>query len=420
VRVALISLMALLAPQAARAGDISVRPSLEFEQKVALGLERDDTSQALWTLRPKARVRLPGRWSSDIALRMEAAGGETGLGTRETYARISRPLKISPDVRLEVDEAVLSWRRRGARVRLGKQTVAWGVLDGLQVTDRFDATRRREAVFIDNRPDRIARWGARAELGAGGLRWDAAALFDGTSDQFAERGDAFEVVAPRFRAGLPVGAPLPALQFDTPDDPTLGLRATKTFGANDASLLVINGPDTEPVISPATGGVLLNYKTRTLIGATWQRSSGARVLRTELAWAPAQPVNLDTPLLGLDRRDRVLAGVGVDWDLPNGFFANAQIGADWVQGDDLVRPNTDVITTIRIQRGWRNDTLRARAEAITSLSDGDGTFRPSLSWQASDTLRLEGGVDIVWGPLTGLIGQYRDRDRAWMRVRFSI
>lgn len=407
-------------PQAALSKSVQVRHQLELETKLAVGLEDDESHQALLIVRPSAQVKLSPRWSLDVTLRLEAAGADTGLGTRETFSEISRPLKISEDARMEIDEAVLGWRRGGARIRLGKQTAAWGVLDGVQVTDRFDAVRRREAVFFDNRPDRISRWGARAEFSAAGVRWDAAAFFDGTGDQLAERGDAFEVTASRLRAGLPAGAGPQTLSVDISNEPTFGLRATRTFGADDVSLLVFNGPETEPVFTPDGAGVELDYRTRTLLGATWRRSAGPRVFRMEAAWIPSQPVNLSAPTLGVDRRNRVLAGAGLDWDLPEDFFANLQLAMDWVEGDDLVRPNTDVIATLRVQKTWANDTWRAGAEVIASLGDGDGVFRPGVAWQATDTLRLESGVDAVFGPSNGLIGQFSDRDRAWFRARVSI
>ncbi|MEM8935509.1 MAG: hypothetical protein AAGC77_03790 [Pseudomonadota bacterium] len=420
MRLMICLLIASVVGAGASASDISIKPKLEIEQRSAVGLESRRADQALWIVKPQAQARFSRSWSADVSVRVETAVADTGLGSRQTYARISRPLKISSEARLEIDEAVLTWRRKGARLRLGKQTVAWGVLDGLQVTDRFDAVRRRESVYIENRPDRISRWGARGEFSTGGVRWDAAVMLDGTGDQLAARGDTFEVAAPRFRGGLPAGTPLPQLLFDVPKEATIGLRATHTFGSNDASLLVINGPDTEPVIAPAgLGAVTLNYRSRTLIGASWQRSSGSRVYRTEIAWIPEHPVNTSAPLLGFDRRNRLLAGAGLDWSLPASVFLNAQLGVDWVEGDRLIRPNTDVISTLRVQKSWANDEWKAGLETIASLSDGDGTVRPSITWQLNDRLRLQTGVDVVWGSDDGLFGQHADRDRAWTRARLN-
>jgi uncharacterized protein YfiM (DUF2279 family) len=329
-------------------------------------------------------------------------------------------LTLGPDARIEIDEATLSWRKRSSRVTLGKQSFAWGVLDGLQVTDRFDAVRRREAVFTERRPERISRWGARAEFNWGDVRWDIAGSIDGASDQLTNPGDTYAVRAPRFRAGLPAGAALPELVVTTPDEPTLGIRGARRFGASDFSALVIHGPDTEPVFRPSPAGVALEYDTRTLVGATWQTSAGARVWRVETAWVPDQPVNLEGISLATETRSRWLAGAGLDWDLPDEVFLNAQLGVDHVEGDGLVRPNTDVITTLKIQRSFSNQTWKASAELLGSLTDGDGTFRPALSWQVNDRLRLQAGIDLVWGDADGIFGQFSNTDRAWLKVRWMV
>ena len=414
-----LSVAGLLAAPAV-ADTIRINQSWEVSQTLATGLDNGNADFAKLEIRPDIGVRFDRSWRADLALRFEGAAGDTGLGSVETYGDLSRPLTLGPDARIEIEEAILSWRRRSTRLSLGKQSLAWGVLDGLQVTDRFDAVRRREAVFTEQRPERISRWGARAEFNWADVRWDLAASFDGTSDQLADPGDTYAVRAPRFRAGLPAGAALPELTVETPGEPTLGISGSRRLGASDFSALVIHGPDTEPVFRPVATDVALEYDTRTLIGATWQRSAGPRVWRVETAWVADQPVNLEGPGLATDTRSRWLAGAGVDWDLPDDVFLNAQLGVDHVEGGGLVRPNTDVITTLRVQRSFANETWRASAELLGSLTEGDGTLRPALSWQVNDRLRLQAGIDLVWGDEDGIFGQFSNTDRAWLKVRWMV
>ncbi|MFN2100023.1 hypothetical protein [Altererythrobacter sp. MF3-039] len=416
----LISAMALVAaPSVVTAQDIEAEPRLEVVQTSVIGLSEKDADQTSIRIFPEARISLPGQWNANIGLRVEAIDDDARLGTRDTFAPMSRPVTLGSNARLEIDEAVITWREGGSRLTFGKQVFAWGVLDGLQVTDRLDPSRRQESIFIEQRPDRISRWGARAEADGLGLRWDAALIIDGTADQLAQFGDPFAVTAPRFRGGLPMNAPLPSLTIDASKQPTFGLRITRPSGASDLTLLGFHGPETEPLIALDSTGARLIYPDRSLLGLNWQMSSGAQVWRAELAWVPDQPVNFQDGLLRIERRDRVLGGVGLDWTLRGGIFLNAQIGVDHIRGRDLVRPNTDVISTLRLQKAWINDTLRGSAELITSLGDGDGTFRPSLTWQMSDALRVEAGLDYIWGSNRGLIGQFDANDRVWLRLRFS-
>ncbi|RGP42302.1 hypothetical protein BPTFM16_02615 [Altererythrobacter insulae] len=403
----------------AAAQDVRVDPSIEIVQTTAVGVSGDGADQSRLEIKPEVQVRFPNGWSTEFALSLEAAGGDTGLGTRATYDSISRPIRITDDIRANIDRAVIAWRSGSTRLRVGKQTYAWGVLDGLQITDRIDPSSRREAIFIDNRPDRLSRWGARAEFDVFEIRWDAAAIIDETADELARQGDEFFVRAPRFRGGLPSGAQLPPVTFDVPSTATFGLRATKEMAMGEIALLGFQGPDTEPIYDLDANGVTLRYPKRSLIGANFQLSSGAQVWRAEIAWVPDQAVNIQDLGLSIDDRNRYLAGVGLDWTFKGGVFVNAQLGVDHIEGPDLVRPNTDVIGTFRIQKSWANDTLTGRLEMINSLMDGDGTMRPSLFWRATDSLSVETGIDWIRGKREGLIGQFGDSDRVWIRLRYS-
>jgi hypothetical protein len=418
---ALLTLIALLAAGPVGASGIEVsRVALELESQYALSLDDGSTSQARAIVRPSVRLQLPARWTAELELRGEVSGSDTGLGALAGYDDASRPWSPDGEARVEIEQALLRWRRGGKRLTLGKQTLAWGVLDGLQVTDRMDAVRRREAFFTEPRPDRIARWGARAEFRAAGLRVDAVVLADGTVDQLPGPQDTYAIRAPRLRAGLPASAPTPPLAFDVPDAPTLGLRLSRSFGASELGILVIDGPDTEPVFVDAGGAVGLTYASRTLFGATFSRSAGSRVWRMEAAWVPEQPFNLAGPVLTVDTRRRVLGGVGLDWRLPRSLLVNAQLAVDRAFGDDLVRPRTDVIATLRAERRFANDRWRLSSELLGSLTDRDGSLRPQLEWQVNDILRLQLGADVVWGRARGLFGQFARTDRFWTRLRLTL
>jgi hypothetical protein len=118
------------------------------------------------------------------------------------------------------------------------------------------------------------------------------------------------------RGGLPVGTPLPELDVSVSNKMTYGLRARRSLGAADVGLLVIQGPDTEPVITSEGGQLTLDYPSRTLPGMTLQRGSGNRVWRFEAAFIPDQRVNLISPTPVTGQRTRLLAGVGLGLDLP--------------------------------------------------------------------------------------------------------
>ena len=362
-----------------------------------------------------------------MSARIVVAADETGLGTTSTFSGASRPVELGHDGRIELDRAFVTLGTGDHRVTLGKQSLAWGILDGLQVTDRFDPVNRTEGVFGEVRPQRLARWGARWQAQIAGTELDAAAAFDPTVNQLPLVSDAFAPIAPRVRAGLPSGAAAPPLTVTSRDeyfkDVTVGLRASRSLGRAEASLVMISGPETEPLFaatSPPEGmAIELNYPRRVLIGATLDRSDGPRVWRVEAAYIPDQPVNVrEAQSVAVQRRPRLLAGLGLDWSAPNDVFLNLQLGVDHIDAGegDLVRPETDVIATLRLQRAFRNERLWLKGELLGTLSEGDGAFRPWLEWRQTDNLVVSAGADLIWGRKEGLFGQYQSQSRLWTRV----
>lgn len=388
-----------------------------------------DVSMARLTALPEVKLRFGSRWRSQIVGRIDIGVADTGLGSSETFSPLSKPFVRDDKIHLDLDRAVLTWRKRYTRITLGKQSVAWGVLDGLQVTDRFDAARRREFIFTDIRPERLARWGARLRARVAGVSIDAAAALDPTVSQLALQGDAFAVQAARFRAGIPAGGPA----FDVTvsgrgrliNNGTYGLRLSKTFGPRTISVLAIHGPDTDPLFRPGqtASSAELVYSNRTLLGATFEQAAGAFILRLEGAVIPDQDVNTVSPApLSAVQRTRLLLGAGVDWRGRDGLFLNVQLGVDHLaaRGARLVRPKSDVISTVRLQKPFKQDTWLARLEVISALSDGDGVVRPAVEWQVSDQLRLLAGADAIFGKREGIFGQFRRQSRLWVRAEFAL
>lgn len=412
--------------------DVSVTAKkLEVEYWGGMAIDEQSSALSRFTIRPSLRLQIGNRWRSDLALRAEYASDITGLGSLDTYSALSRPLIDDRSLRVEIERATLTRRTRHGALTLGKQTLPWGILDGVQVTDRFDAVRRRDFVLTETRPERIARWGVRLRTRAAGIGIDLAAMLDPTTSQLTQPGDVFEPQAPRLRGGIPPSTTTPPVRVEERtgylNNATLGARLSRRFGELDLSVLTLSGPDTEPVLGLIAGSaqpeVLLRYPRRRLHGLTLETALGNTVLRMEAALIPNQPVNvLRVEPLQHERRQRWLAGIGLDINSAWGWFINAQIAIDRVEQGNrpLARPKEDVVATLRAQRFFAQDTVLIKAEILGTLSDGDGAIRPMVEWRASSHLTLSAGGDLLFGDRTGLFGQYRDASRVWVRVRFSL
>ena len=413
--------------------DIKLK-SKKFDATYWVGATTDDgdTSLSRLTLRQEAKFKIGRNWRMNVAARLEIADDDTGLGTTETFSGLSKPIIRTDEFRLEIDRAYLSYRSNGTRLTLGKHSIAWGVLDGIQITDQFSPVRRRDFVFSATRPERISRWGLKAEKSIGDWRLEGAAAFDPTVNQLPNPGDAFFPLSPRFRAGLPTQVSPTSLSVqsrnDYLQDATIGLRVSKEFNNSQLSLIGIQGPEFSPIFAPdpaSPGGVLLEYPTRRLLGLTYDTSQGPFVLRFETAVIPDHPLN-ERPEQGLtfksDDTIRWLTGIGVDWQAPGDVFINAQLAVDHVDSleQNIFRPKTDTIYTVKFRRTFRNDRLVLNGEVLGSAEAGDGTISMDLNYEINEHLSASIGGNFVFGQERGTFGQFEDQSRLWLRMKLSI
>ena len=416
-------------PSMAELAPYSVKNDLRYER----GVETDsrDLTLSRLTWLPEAKWRFGRQWRGELSARLEWADDDTGLGTVDNYATHSRPWIRGNRARVELDRANLSWRGTKHRFTLGKQVAAWGVLDGIRITDRFDPVRQRDFIFTDTRPERLARWGLQTQSKLGAWRIETAIALDATVSQQANIGDSFSPTAQRFTQGLSLQGTNALILTDSRNravqDATVGIRVTRNTDSGSLSLLAFNGPTTDPVFELDQVGsqprLTLTYPKRTLVGLSWDRTLGSTVLRGEAAYVPDQPVNVRTSnlpaSLASTRRGRWLGGLAVDWNAPLNLFVNLQLGVDHLQGgrSELARPDTDTIATLRMQRHFRQAGWLLRCEWIGSLSDGDSLVRPAVVRELNDAISITLGADLAYGDTSGQFGQFQDRSRAWARLQ---
>ncbi len=374
---------------------------------------------------------LKKRWGRRLHLDVEAsfdwAKDEAGLGSTSAFAPLSSPVVKTNRLRAQIERATLRYRNKSFSATLGKQVLAWGVLDGLRIADRADPVRLRDFVLAEQRPERLGRWGLRVRTNLGESSLDVAAFFDNTADQAPSLGGAFFPTASRSLGGYDLGA-LAVAGVPTVDarghglaQTTWAMKLARRMGAYDVQMIGLHGPDTQPVFAQGSPTeIQLRYPTRSMAALTVQRALGGTVVRFETAYIPDQSTNLE----GQGQQTQVgrfLAGVGIDFRPGGRWFVNAQLGLDQLEAAeaDYARPRTDLIATLRVQRNYVQDRLELKAELIGSVQDGDGYLGAAMGWQFNDKLKGAIGTDILFGARDELFGQFDNRSRAWLRLTYA-
>jgi hypothetical protein len=370
------------------------------------------------------------RGSVVASLRLRADGRdelEPGEPAFDNYAELSRPVTLGEVATLEIRDLYYEHRLERGVLRLGKQQIVWGRLDGIKILDVVNPQTFREFILDDLGNSRISQWSAYLDLSLGDWRAELAWIPDLSGHDIPAPSAWFELTAPRFRFGAPVGAPGLPTTTDRDDDPlgdgALGLRFSRLLGGVDFSALAYTGPDHEPLgrLSVDGGAPALEqfYRRRQVLGLSAESSMGPVAWRAELSYQPGREFNLrDAAGLGTVDLDQTTLGLGADILLPLDLLANVQLLWDQVHDapGTLVRPEEDQLVTLFLRRSFAYDTLRAELRWYHSLTDHDDTLVASLRYELNDSTSAYLSAESFSGTAEGIFGQFDRQDRVYVGI----
>ncbi len=374
---------------------------------------------------PTARLVLSGRVRLDTEDRLEP-----GRPNRDTYSPVSRPLTLGDAGTAEVRDAYLEIEIENGIVRLGKQQIVWGRLDGLKVLDTLNPQNFREFIMDDFDHSRIGLWSAYVDRSFGDWRTEFAWIPDASGHEIPEDGAWFQLTAPRFRYGATTAQTTPPVSTDHDAhgiaDGAVAGRLSHQFGVVDMSAVVYSGLDFEPLgtLRAIDGEPLLErfYERRTLYGVNAETSFGPFALRAELSWQPRRKFNSRGPaalnVIALDQRNIAIAA---DIDGPFDTFINVQYVVDRISNapSTLVRPDQDRIITTFLRRSFVYETVQFEFRWYRSLEDDDELFSISLGYDVGDNTRLRLAAENFSGIDSGLFGQFAESDRLILGVEHT-
>ena len=420
-------------------------PAAEMRADIDLryghGVDAAETVQASIDLEPRIDFAASDRWRVRLSARLRLDGAnllDPGEAVTETYSPLSKPLALGNAGLIELRDAYLERRLAGGLVRIGKQQIVWGRLDGIKILDVLNPQDFREFILDDFDNSRIGLWSAYVDLAGRNWRSEFVAVADNSGHAIPRRGAWFELTAPRFRYGAEPGTP----GLDTVtrkrsvgvDTGALGIRLSRRIGPLDVAALGYSGIDFEPlgrIVERADAPIVDRYveryveryyERRELVGLSAEGAAGRVAFRGEVAYQPGRRFNVRSgSLLEAIGRDQLTAGIGIDVDGPFDVFANLQFVHDEVLDApaSLVRPSRDRIATLTLRRSFRYETLTATLRWYYARDPGDSMVSLALEYRPGDNARLRLAADGFGGEPQGLFGQFRDRDRVTLQWLYT-
>lgn len=413
------------------AGARGTMPEVGGVAEVQLAAEDDAVVLSRLELVPELEVYSEEKNISFVAsLRLRADGSDRvapGQPPYRTFASVSRPLTLGGDVTAELRDFYMDFELGGARVRLGKQQIVWGQLDGFKLLDQVNPQSFEQFILEDFDSSRIGLWSVSTELDIGGATLQLVYSPDTSVHDIPLEDATYAFRAPRLRFGAPADAPAIPLAGQE-NDASAGVFAARLsgyVGGWDLAAVALSGPDHSPLGLMTLEGSfpMLSrlYKRRTLLGASASTSFGSFVFRGETGYMPDRHMNVRLGgTLGTAQAGQLTVAGALDYDAPGGLFLSAQLIYDVVLDAPvgLTRPADDIHISLYVHKYFRNETIKisGRLYAANGLF-ADALFRAQVVYELSDDMSVDAGVDLFFGDSDGLYGQFAERDRLAVTLR---
>jgi hypothetical protein len=304
--------------------------------------------------------------------------------------------------------------------RVGRQIIAWGKADGIEVTDLICPIDYRNYFCYE----------------------------------FSDTKKPVEAVKTRFRKGDMtmelVWVPFfEAVGYPAADDPWLKTEATVNITAQTADEPEKNLEDSEwfgrvafnregfdyalsafhcwwdtPVYQLVTGDDAFlrgKYYRVSGIGGEFSVPVGDLVIRGETAYFKGRHFECDSCLGDCYERDVLKTLLGLDWYPGNNWTVSAQVADDLILDYDraMARDKHDWLGTMKLSKKLLRETLTLSGLVCAALDEADYYLKLSGEYALTDELHLTCGFLLFGGDSDGSFGQYRDKDGLMVKVKYS-
>jgi len=379
-------------------------------------------------LRSVAEVGADGRWNESVKWKISGRGYYDFVFDATNYY----PDDVRDDRQQElmfretyVDIAGENWD-----FRVGRQHIIWGEMVGVFVADVVSAQDQREFILRDFEWIRTPQWAARAEYFSGNFHLEGIWIPYMTYDEIGKPGDDYypypSPPPPGFGTVIR-GDDRPA---DSLDNSAGGVRLSWLKGGWDTSLFyyssmnaapafardIIQGPDPAFIYTPTHDRIHQG-------GLTVSKDFGLGVFRAEAVYTTDSllETTLQADADGLVRQDYLDYILGVEFVTENETRLNFQFYQRWftdydpnIMPDEVESGVTAFVSTKALHPDVEPELLVMR-----SLNRDDWMVRAKVTWRFMPNWRAVAGVDILQGPVDGLIGRYDDSDRVYAELRYS-
>ena len=361
------------------------------------------------------RARVVGQLATNIAPQIE-----------DNYY----PAAVRKDQRFKatVREAFVEMPIGNVNARIGKQYINWGEAVGVFVADVVNARDLRHFLLQDFDQLRIGQWAARFDWQGDDKSAELVWIPVPTYDKIGAFGGDYYPVAYNLASDLfEVGRnkkPTSSLS-----NSNVGVRggflkngwdvSAFYYRSMDREVLFASGLSTRipgPLFTPTFGSRISQ------LGTTSSKDLDFAILKTEAVYTHGKAFTTANPsTLGkVEKRNTVDWLIGLDIPIPD---SEARVNVQAIQrfivsnADGLVVPRTQSYASVQFV--YPSGNWEASFLAIEGLNKTERLLRPKLTYKLTKNTRISMGGDFFSGNALGLLGQFEERDRVYVRLKHN-
>ncbi len=389
-------------------------------QESILRLEVDQTFQDNW------RFFLVPQWKADTV--NNTAGAFQNF--RDTTLR---------DPYFYFREGYLKYRGDNFDLAVGKQFYTWGTADGFNPTDNLNPRDYHDV------PDRekmgIFSFAASyyptdasitlviiplftpSRLPLASSRWNADPNRKSTDSSLAA-------------AGLPPGTTIRRREMpgERLDKVQAGIRAKQTIAGWDVSMSYFDGYNTQPVVRQIGNVARPRFNRMHVIGTDFTTTSGKFEYHGEGAWRlyeSGRATSILPIVLGgmYTWDDDWVKNIELDQILFNLEYSkeitlSKKFNPQYKESGIFDRPfQNSVLSRITVKVDENNEFYLSGNYNIhyhrTEHHHNNSSFEPKIMHKFSDALKIEGGLELFWGPHNSFWGKWRRNDRTFALITYQ-
>jgi hypothetical protein len=159
------------------------------------------------------------------------------------------------------------------------------------------------------------------------------------------------------------------------------------------------------------------------LGSTFTKSIKGAVLKGEFVYTPNNPFNAQDITLnqGVTKGHSFRYVLGVDYPIGGKVDMNLEFQQEAILATSMPTSDQRLSSWLlfHFSTGFFDEKLQPELTFIVGLGHQDIRISPSLQYNVTRSVALSWGVDLFYGSIDQLYGEFRDHNRAYMNTQFK-